>query len=124
MPQLYILAVPNTAAHVVAQNAGGTPVGNVRTIGIDFTHGSLPIDDALNADWEQFTSNACGLPSLDTVMFGFLTLEDVDRFVRLVVSTKMERLRDRDRVRYLVMGKVGTWMYASPGSKQLRGKFS
>ncbi|PSR72657.1 hypothetical protein PHLCEN_2v11465 [Hermanssonia centrifuga] len=79
-----------------------------------------------DGDPEKWNKTCEQLPPLQNLVLGFDSVEDMTRFIREVVSTKLDDLRSADRVKYTILkGKYcqdtrGMWLRASVDSKELK----
>ncbi|PSS17137.1 hypothetical protein PHLCEN_2v3225 [Hermanssonia centrifuga] len=74
---------------------------------------------------DKWTKTCEHLPPLQKLVLGFSSREDMTRFVREVVCTKLDDLRSTDRVTYAVLQggySYGMWFRVSVDSEELKGK--
>ncbi|PSS17135.1 hypothetical protein PHLCEN_2v3223 [Hermanssonia centrifuga] len=82
----------------------------------------IEIGEYKRGDSDKWTKTCEHLPPLQKLVLGFSSREDMGRFIREVVCTKLDDLRSANRVKYAVIQEDGMWFRASVDSEELKGK--
>ncbi|PSR97716.1 hypothetical protein PHLCEN_2v4274 [Hermanssonia centrifuga] len=85
----------------------------------------IEIGEYKRGDSDKWNKACEQLPPLQKLVLGFSSREDMGRFVREVVCTKLDDLRSANRVKYAVRQGhkwYGMWFRASVDSEELKGK--
>ncbi len=102
---------------ILPSTTGPNSTVQIDIIGIDTGEYKRGDSDKWNKTCEQ-------LPTLQKLVLGFRSREDMGRFVREVVCTKLDDLRSANRVKYAVLqgkGKDEMWFRAFVGEEGLKG---
>ncbi|THH01566.1 hypothetical protein EW026_g1150 [Hermanssonia centrifuga] len=81
---------------------------------------AIYIEEYKDGDSDKWNKTCDQLPTLQKLVLGFSSTEDMTHFVREVVNTKLDDLRSADRVKYAVLGENGWSRASSADSEELK----
>ncbi|PSR73149.1 hypothetical protein PHLCEN_2v11005 [Hermanssonia centrifuga] len=81
---------------------------------------AIDVRDYKGGDSDKWSRTCEQLPHLQRLVLGFRSREDMTRFVREVVNTKLDDLHSADRVKYAVITEDGMWFQASVDSEEVK----
>ncbi len=81
---------------------------------------AIYIEEYKDGDSDKWNKTCDQLPTLQQLVLGFSSTEDMTHFVREVVNTKLDALRSADRVKYAVLGENGWSRASSADSEELK----
>ena len=94
-------------------------LSHIRSVAVDFAAESVVFNDVFHAsrDWAAFARSLSSLPALHQVTFGFMSHEDMARFVTEVVE-KIAPLKKEGKVKYALRQpwdkyRLSPWLHVS-----------